>query len=202
MSERKRQGGYAIAAISLLGLAAMSATAVMITDGGVNEADRVEEQLVRLRAEWAVVGHMTYAISRARQDGLCDPACDKNDNDRQDRLQIFFTEPFNAKNSGLTENSPNRRRWQYNEISSSYAIDTDFKLSDLDSETENGRFHVLYDFPNSNRFEHITRILARMGEFQSSICFGLASAGDPCPVSLGVNDTGGIARIADFSVIQ
>lgn len=201
---RKRQGGYAIAAISLLGLAAMSAAAMMISDGGSGDSAQLEEELVKLRAEWAAVGHMTYVISRARQDGLCDSNCSSNDGTRAVRLQVLAEEIYNANTSGIKAGAggKNRFKLEYAEFGTKYSFDTALFASDINSATD-GMLDLTITFPDSSGNVDLVRdSLRRMTSFGATLCVGLAAAGDPCPATLASNETGGIARLAEFRVIR
>lgn len=197
---RRRQAGYAIAAISLIGLAAMSAAAMMISDDGASDAAQLEEGLVKLRAEWAAVGHMTYTISRARQQGLCNGNCGSDDSSRAGRLQGFAEELYNANGSGITNGGgTNRFKLEYTELSATYSIDTDVQVSDRDTPTD-GRLDIAIRILGSANVPTVKKTLQQMNGFGATLCVGLAAAGDPCPAALTKSDTGGIARLAEFRV--
>lgn len=200
-NRRQSQSGYALAAISLLGLGAMSVTAVAITDGGVGDAAAVEENLIRVRANWAVTGHMNYMLSRARQDGLCDTDCQGADATRRSQFTDYGEEVYNANVAGPKNgNGAIQLRWAYDEIRPEYAIDTGIAVVDTNTSTD-GRLRLEVRYENSNaRADDIDVVLDRIPEFDAEICGGLADPADNCPAVITNDNLSGIVRIVDFRV--
>ena len=204
MTARRRQSGYAIASVSLIGLMAMASAALLVTDGQVSERQAIEEQLVRIRANWAVMGHLTYVISRTRQDGVCDGTCGGGDNERRATVEAYLGEIYNANIGGFKSGGGTKqRRWGYAEIADNYAIDTAGTVSDAAGGVDDGSLTVQVRFANSNaRTDFVNDVLGRFDDRDATLCVGLAAAGDPCPALLGNEEAGGIARIQDFRIVR
>ncbi|WP_417518827.1 hypothetical protein [Minwuia sp.] len=201
MEPHVRQSGYAIAAISIMGLAAMTSAAILVQESGVTEADAVEENLVRVRANWAAQGHLNYILSRLREDGSCNNDCKSSDNTRVSRTDGFGNELTNANQNGPSANG-NRRRWQYAEIDENYAIDVALEAFDAGG-TSDGKIQVDTVFLGSSvRLQNVDQVLTRMTGLTATICTALTSSGDTCPVAVADTDVGGIARIEDFRVLR
>ncbi len=58
--------GTILIAVSFIGIFAMALCATLISSYAVSEARAVESSLAKLRVYWAMMGHVDYALSRAR----------------------------------------------------------------------------------------------------------------------------------------
>lgn len=202
MRARVRQSGYALAAISLLGMAAMGSAALFITESGVGEAAAVEDDLIRMRANWAMNGHLNYVLSRARQDGACFTACADSDTSRAGTLDDYGREVYNAVPAKEVNKNGSQRRWLYDEINGEYAVDTNLAGADIGTLLD-GRIIVSVGFQPSNiRLDSIDEALNRIPEHQATLCAGLANPGDNCPLAVTNDNTSGIVRIVDFRVVR
>lgn len=202
MRARVRQSGYALAAISLLGMAAMGSAALFITESGVGEAAAVEDDLIRVRANWAMNGHLNYVLSRARQDGACFGDCTEADTTRVGKLNNYGLEIHNAVPAKEVNNNGSQRRWLYDEINEEYAVDTSFTGADTGTLLD-GRVLAGVGFQPSNiRLNSIDAALNRTPEHQATLCAGLANPGDNCPIAVTNDNTSGIVRIVDFRVVR
>jgi len=198
----RQQAGYAIATISILGLVAMSSAAVLVQESGVTEADSVEASLVRIRANWAAMGHLTYVISRARQDGACDTECSGADTTRSIAFGDYGKEIYNAVVAGLRINNGTQRRWQYTEIHEDHALDTQIATGNVGGSSD-AKISFTVSFVNSNaRLDFVDAISDRLKPFEATICTGLADAGDNCPTLVTNTDISGISRIEDFRIAR
>lgn len=202
MRARARQSGYALAAISLLGMAAMGSAALFITEGGAGESAAVEDDLVRVRANWALNGHMNYVLSRARQDGACFNSCADSDTTRAESLGKFGKEVHNAVPAKEVNKNGSQRRWLYGEINDEYAIDTQVVAADVGTLLD-GQIAVDVAFqPSTIRLPSIDQTLLRVPAHQATLCAGLDNVGDNCPTIVSNDNTSGIVRIVDFRVVR
>lgn len=202
MRARTRQSGYALAAISLLGMAAMGSAAVLIAESGVNEGSAIEDDLVRVRANWAMNGHLTYVLSRARQDGACHLDCSDSDTTRSETSKNFSREIHNAVPAKLVKNAGSQRRWSYGEINTEYAIDTAISGTDTGTLVD-GQFKLDTRIAISLiRLQSVDDALNRIPSIETTVCAGLSNPGDNCPTVVTNENTSGIVRIVDFRVVR
>ena len=198
---RRHQAGYAIAAVSFIGMIAMAGAATMLSTAPVAEVAEIEESLLQIRGHWASVGMLSYVISRGRQDGACDSRCNRGDRDRLDTYQVYAKEIYNAKINQLTTNKPFSLRWIYDEIDPSYHVQLQSTVKDLD-DADNGKLSfetklvVLGGFFEESR----TKESVTSANTLAVICTGLATAGDACLNSIGKNNISGISRLQDFRI--
>lgn len=179
----KRQAGFALIAVMLIGATAMYALTSVVGDGQVAERRAQELQLMRLRAYWAAQGHISYAISRMTQGPPCGGTC-KNAVGREDAFDGFF----NELNEGAAA-----REWSYPEISLTYsfpvAATADFTAP-----------HVLafVSFPAATTAHPlISQVWPVRRNMTYFVCSGVAAAGDPCPTTFqGLTKTSGISFIS------
>lgn len=199
---RPHQAGYAIAAVSFIGMIAMAGAATMLSTAPVAEVVEIEESLLQIRGHWASVGMLSYAISRGRQDGACGgDRCNKDDIDRRDIYQAFVEEIYNAKNKTLTTNKPSALRWIYDEIDAEYHVQLQSTVKDLD-DADNGKLSFETDLVDFGEFFDEDR---KKKSFTSAhtlveLCTGLASAGDACLNSIAKSNNSGISRLQDFRI--
>lgn len=199
---RRHQAGYAIAAVSFIGMIAMAGAATMLSTAPVAEVAEIEESLLQIRAHWGSVGMLSYAISRGRQDGACGgDRCNKDDTDRRDIYQAYVEEIYNAKGKTLTTNKPSEMNWTYEEIDDEYFVQLQATVKDLDL-ADDGKLSFEIDpvdfgtFFDENRDKKSFTSAHILVEF----CTGLAAAGDACLNSIAKTNTSGVSRLQDFRI--
>ena len=201
---RQRQAGYAIAAVSFIGMIAMAGAATMLSTAPVAEVAGIEENLLEVRGHWAAIGMYSYAISRARHDGTCSPNCNQGDRTRVDGYQAYVEEIYNAKNKNLTTNNPTSMRWAYGELHPDYHVQLFSTVSDPDGGTDDGRLlfetaldqFAFGDFFGSNPGARTLH----SAQTRAVVCTGLAAAGDACLNSIDNTNTSGVSRLQDFRI--
>ncbi len=201
---RQRQSGYAIAAVSFIGMIAMAGAATMLSTAPVAEVAGIEENLLQVRGHWAAIGMYSYAISRARQDGTCSPRCNQGDSNRVDGYQAYVEEIYNAKNKNLATNNPNAMRWAYTELHPDYHVQLEATVSDLDGGSLDGRLLFVTGLHQFG-FGDFFGIGPGEGSLHSAdtrieFCTGLAAAGDACLNSIDSTNTSGVSRLQDFRI--
>lgn len=199
---RPHQAGYAIAAVSFIGMIAMAGAATMLSTAPVAEVAEIEESLLQIRGHWATVGMLSYAISRGRQDGACGgDLCNKDDSDRLDIYQAFAEEIYNAKAKTLTTNKPSAMRWIYDEIDPEYHVQILTTVKDLEAAV-NGRLSFEFNLEDFGVFLGDDRDKKSFTSTNTLVefCTGLAAAGDACLNSIAKSNISGISRLQDFRV--
>jgi len=88
--DAKRQRGNVLLSVMIISAVLMSIGATIYNHYIVSEAESVDKSLVDIRAYWAMMGGVHFALGRAAGAGLCDPsqtlaynaahACASNDN--------------------------------------------------------------------------------------------------------------------------
>jgi hypothetical protein len=196
------QRGFALLLVMVIGTVALYAATGLIGDGSVNEREAQERELLKLRAYWAGMGHITYAISRSRQGLPCGTEC-KEMIDREDfflgalaELNDFEKGVFKCLGAGRD------RHWAYPEISPNYflplylhaelnAAETRIELRVHYQDFEpGGKNAVPIDHPFIANNWHI-----RDG-FAAILCVGLAYFDAPCASNPnGMRKNGSLARV-------
>lgn len=199
---RQRQSGYAIAAVSFIGMIAMAGAATMLSNAPVAEVAGIEENLLQIRGHWAAIGMYSYAISRARHDGTCSPNCNQGDRTRVDGYQAYVEEIYNAKNKNLTTNNPTSMRWSYGELHPDYHVQLVSTVSDPDGGTDDGRllFETGLDTFGFGDFLDPKRLTLHSAQTRAVVCTGLAAVGDACLNSIDNANTSGVSRLQDFRI--
>jgi len=199
---RRRQSGYAIAAVSFIGMIAMAGAATMLSTAPVAEVAEIEHNLQHVRGHWASVGMLAYTISRGRQDGACDGSCTDGDITRADKSQNYAKEIYNAKPNGLTNKNPNLRRWSYPELKADYYPELRSTVSILNGLLSDGKLVMETVLLDVGPFFGDKHTEAGTADTRAEICTGLAAAGDACHTLLSNTNTSGIARLQDFRIIR
>ncbi len=198
---RQRQSGYAIAAVSFIGMIAMAGAASMLSTGQVAEVAVIEENLLQIRGHWASVGMFSYAISRGRQDGACDATCNQGDRTRTDGYQDYVEEIYNARNRNLTTNNPISMRWAYGEINADYFVQLVATVSDLNA-ADDGRLLIEMEQDSFGDFFDPRKADIASARLHVEFCTGLASTGDACLTGIPDSTIGGISRVQDFRILR
>lgn len=177
------QRGFALIVVMLIGAAAMYGVTSLLGESTVVERRAQDEQLLKLRAYWAMQGHISYAVSRMTQGPPCGNTC-KNAVGREDAFDGFFDE--------LDEGGPHRV-WRYPEISASYefpvAAFADFSAPHVIANASYPAFasaHPLIDalWPVRRNTSYL-------------ICSGVEAPSDPCPSSFnGLDKESGITFVS------
>lgn len=199
---RKRQSGYAIAAVSFIGMIAMTGAASMMSTTPVAEVAEIEHNLLQVRGHWASVGMFTYAISRGRQDGACVALCVLGDATRAASYQTYVEEIYNAKNKKLTTNNPKVRRWIYDEISADYSVDLISTISDLNALLLDGKLLFETELDDVGDFFLERKSTVESADTRAEICTGLAVATAVCLTTIINLNNSGIVRVQDFRIIR
>lgn len=186
---KKRQAGYALLFVMAIGAVAMYSVTNLIGDGTATEREAQDRELLKLRAYWAGMGHINYAMSRARQGPPCGGQC-KNMVNWED----FFnesTQELNEYEKGDFEGAGNGRdrHWLYPEISPDYFLPLHLHAEFISSEAKielrvhyqdlapGGKSAVPMDHPFINDNWHIR------GGFAAIVCVGLTDFTTPCPTN-------------------
>lgn len=199
---RQRQSGYAIAAVSFIGMIAMAGAASMLSTGPVAEVAEIEENLLQVRGHWASVGMFSYAISRGRQDGACAADCVQGDDTRVDSYQAYVEEIYNAKNKNLTTNNPTAMRWTYDEVNADYHVQLTSTVSDLNLAVLDGKLLFQTELDDFGDFFDAKRAGISSAQTRAEFCTGLAAAGDACLTTVANPNNSGIARVQDFRILR
>jgi type II secretory pathway pseudopilin PulG len=68
---RRQRGAVLVVIMVVMALIALLASS-LVEHFATSEARAVEDSLMDARIKWAMLGHMTYALARAKAQGLCD----------------------------------------------------------------------------------------------------------------------------------
>ena len=112
-----RTRGSALITVTLIGLFVMLSAAALINHFATTEANAIADSLAKTRIYWASIGHINYALSRLRREGMCSGVCENDDDgtpdptdnalrNRADNLRKFL---FELNNDG------DRRVWDFGE---------------------------------------------------------------------------------------
>lgn len=112
-----RTRGSALITVTLIGLFVMLSAAALINHFATSEANAIAHSLAKTRIYWASMGHINYALSRLRREGMCNGDCVRDDDgtesptdsgldNRADNLRKFL---FELNNDG------DRRIWDFGE---------------------------------------------------------------------------------------
>lgn len=199
---RKHQSGYAIAAVSFIGMIAMTGAASMMSTAPVAEVAEIEHNLLQVRGHWASIGMFSYAISRGRHDGACAIDCTQGDTTRAASYQAYVEEIYNARNNQLTTNNPRARRWTYDEISADYSVDMLSTVSDLNTAVLDGKLLFETELDGIGDFLAGRKTTVESAATRAEICAGLAAATDACLTTIVDTNNSGIVRVQDFRITR
>lgn len=201
---RQRQSGYAIAAVSFIGMIAMAGAATMMSTAPVAEVAEIERSLDGVRRHWGSVGMFAYAVSRGRQDGACSGTCGSGDATRAAFYQSYVIEIYNAKDNKnkLVRKNPTQRRWLYTELSNDHFYDIRTTVSVLNGFLSDGKLAMESTLAQVGDSLEDRNADTDQGDIRMELCTGLAAAGDACQILIPGSNTSGIARVQDFRVIR
>lgn len=164
-----REAGFALIAVMVLGAVAMYAAASLIGHGGVAERRLQEQELLKLRAYWAGQGHISYAISRARQGPACGGTC-ANFAQRKQAFDDIVSE--------LNE-AGGQRDWAYPELGATYVFPVAASGKSIQALMD-----LQIAFPAAaTAHPLIAAEWPARREFRAFVCNGVAAESDPCPTS-------------------
>lgn len=180
------QKGFALLLVMVIGTVALYAATGLIGDGAVNEREAQERELLKLRAYWAGMGHINYAMSRARQGPPCGEGCE-DISDWENYFDLSRKE-LDEYEKGAFKGAPigRDRHWFYSEISQDYFLPLHLHAKALKNEPKIelrvhfqdpapiGKNSVQIDHPFINKNWHI-----REG-FAAIVCVGLSDFTTPC----------------------
>jgi len=136
------QRGAILITIMVVMMVTMLMASTLINHFAVQEAGAIEQQLADIRANWAMMGHVNYALSRASQKDpdLCVAAtCINKDASRTDAFTALFRElgAFGSRN------------WIYSEyVGGAYSFNVQAEASNVD--TVDGKLRLLMSVPAPN----------------------------------------------------
>ena len=139
-----RQRGHASLTVLILGSVATFIAGAVIHQGTVAEREAVAQSLARTRAYWAAVGHISYALSRIRQNGSCveawvpAAACGP-DESKAMTAQIYLNEIASL------------RTWTYPDVNSDYYINVSLSADDWGSASKSGYLKLTASFPTTGQ---------------------------------------------------
>ena len=108
----RRTRGSALITVTLIGLFVMLLAAALVNHFANAEARAIAHSLAKTRIYWASMGHINYALSRIRREGLCAGTCVEDDDgtpdpgslaNRADNLRAYLIELNNAGSERLWE---------------------------------------------------------------------------------------------------
>lgn len=177
MSRRRshRQRGSVLITIMVVMMVTMLLASTLINHFAVQEARAIEQQLADIRAYWAMMGHVNYALSRAsnNHNSLCGGVTCADDAARATAFNSLFTELGSA------------RRWTYSEYgATTYYFDVQAAI-DADVTTD-GKLRLHMNIPAVGALESLTGL--RGSDVWVDIC--LYNAPASCPSGLTTEEYG------------
>ncbi|MDP6343959.1 MAG: hypothetical protein QF491_10545 [Alphaproteobacteria bacterium] len=166
---REGDRGTVLIAVSFVGIFAMALCAALISSYAVSEARAVEDSLAKLRVYWAMMGHVDYALSRARghvaetpsvigpgQASLCDTATATpdtracvDDPDSVSSVAIFLGELATGADCKGGDVSDPCATWSYANTSAQYQLHFIWAVADAPYAvpvTTDGRVGIRIDY--------------------------------------------------------
>lgn len=143
---RFRQRGMVLVTVMMVMMASMLLGSALINHFAVQEAQAIEQNLAHVRATWAMMGHVNYALSRAwnmhdtlcSTGNLCDGPGDPPDDDDAPRLSAIA-----ALFLELQTQAGGTRRWTYSEyLGNTYFFEVGAVVTDRNPAVVDGRFLV------------------------------------------------------------
>lgn len=178
--KKTRQAGYALLFVMAVGMAGLYSVSGLIGDGTATEFEAQERELLKLRAYWAAMGHITHALSRSRQGEPCGSKC-SNMKKRTDSLKEVIKELQNWDKGAIKDPTQGTdRAWVYPEISSRYLLPLHLHVEDMENKS---RLVLRVHFQNPDHIEHsfVAANWPPREAFAAIVCTGLDGLNAPCP---------------------
>lgn len=182
MSRRRshRQRGSVLITIMVVMMVTMLLASTLINHFAVQEARAIEQQLADIRAYWAMMGHVNYALSRAsnKHNSLCGGATCADDAARATAFNSLFTELVT---------SASVRTWTYGEYAGgSYSFNVQAAMPDVGASNVDGKLRLHMSIPAVGAFESISGL--KVADMWVDIC--LYNAPASCPAGLTTEEYG------------
>ena len=160
-----------------IGTVVMVLTAALVNHLAVVEARSIQENLARSQAYWAAMGHVSYGLSRARNQDLCHGDC-IDDGARVAAVQGFVNELMSPDVP-----SGDRRRWRYGELHADHYIDVRadiFEDDDPAKHPKSGHLFMEVTFPSDaqSALDFLKNFSQRLRPVEVRFCVGMA--GNTC----------------------
>lgn len=163
-----KDSGFALIAVMAIGAVAMYSAVSLIGDGGVAERRQQEVELLKLRAYWAAQGHISYAISRARQGPACGGTCPNFAAREQD-----FDDYAEELQTG------GQRDWAYPDLGAGYVFPVSAR-----NFSRQALMDLQISFPAAATAHPLISVEWPVRQdFRALICNGVAVENDPCPIA-------------------
>jgi hypothetical protein len=176
------QAGYALLFVMAIGMVGLYSVTGLIGNGSATEYEAQERELLKLRAYWAGMGHITHALSRSRHGDPCGSDC-SNMKKRTDSLKDIIKELQNLNKGKLVDPTKGKdRNWAYPEISSTYALPVHVHVEDVENKS---RLVLRVHYQNADNIEHpfIAANWPVRVAHAAIICTGLNAVNAPCPAT-------------------
>ena len=184
-ADREKEQGNIIITIMIVMFLSMLAASGLISHNAVTEARAIEQSLVKVRAYWAMMGHVNYILSRARtkgSDGVGNELCYENvegagawctgsdDTKKKDALEQFVV---------ATGEIGNIKEWSYDKNNGNFKIKTEISVADVDDSVNDGKIKItskLNDISGDNK--SAISMVNKIPKIELTACFGKAASAD------------------------
>jgi hypothetical protein len=184
--------GNALIAVTFIGMFIMLIASTVVNNLMLSEVEAVEESLAKTRIYWASRGHLDYALSRIKREGVCDQGpggCSANDgvgfpsgqqpddktrgissppDNRADGLRTYLRELYN--DGGV-------RNWNYDPTPDTdlYRLSMQHTVEDAENgSVVDGYLRVTITLVETGTIDSLQGLSNRVRPVQIDVCLGAA----------------------------